>query len=93
MIRLGSSPVSIDSDGDGLLDGDELTIHNTNPARADLARLSASAQSGTDRRVPTTPGPSEGSQPLQVVEMTNRTTISRMLLAPARYTPVLQVAD
>ncbi len=31
----GSSPQSFDTDGDGLSDGDEVFIHNTDPARAD----------------------------------------------------------
>lgn len=93
VMELGTSPVSADSDGDGLTDGDEVTIHNTNPARADVLQLFTYAPAGNEDRVPTTSASSEGRQPLQVAEITTRTTVSRVPLAPARYTPVLQVLD
>ncbi|HMO03026.1 MAG TPA: S8 family serine peptidase [Kiritimatiellia bacterium] len=33
--QIGTDPLNADSDGDGLTDGDEVNIHQTNPARAD----------------------------------------------------------
>jgi hypothetical protein len=33
--QLGTNPESIDTDGDGLLDGDEVKIYRTNPLKAD----------------------------------------------------------
>jgi hypothetical protein len=93
VIQLGTSPASTDSDGDGLLDGDEVSIHNTNPTRADALQLFTYAPVGNEDRVPTRFAAPDGHQPLQVADVTTRTTVSRIPLAPARYTPVLQALD
>ena len=91
--ELGTSPVSTDSDSDSLPDDDEVARYNTNPAKANVIQIFTWAPAGNEGRVPTKSVSAEGSQPLQVAEVTTQPTASRVPLAAARYTPVLQALD
>lgn len=93
VIELGSSPVSTDSDGDGLTDGDEVTLYNTDPAWANRIQVYSWAPAGTESRVPTKSASSDGSQPVFAANTPAQPTVSRVPLAPSRYTPVLQALD